>query len=748
MKFINHLPIKIKLILIVLAVSLPVLILFAVFNVLVNVQISKDSLKAEIENVAKMTTDYTRPLLLMQDQSATEQMIQYNQLESIDYACIYDAEGEIVSEYSRVPDGVNVLYKQGNTSEYKGRYLHTFSNSTYEDEVIGTLFILSNTDKLNVIIRRSIQNTLAAILVAIVIALLLVLVLQSYISRPILALANFASDMTDSPDYGRRIDNQYQDEIGTLYTSFNKMLDAIDSTTVSRGYLNDILSSMAEMLIVLDNDFKIQKVNDAVTEQTGYLPHELIGKKIDVLLKRMTNSDFYQSEQIETSIYTKQNQRKIVSISLSGLNTASLKHSTIICTARDITEKELAKEQLRKNIDELKVIQEQLKVAKELAEASSQAKSEFLSKMSHEIRTPMNAIMGMAHILLQNNPEPEQQKDLKNLLLSTESLLTLINDILDFSQIETGQVIFQKREFNLQKTVQDIVRVHDNDKVDMELVWDDKIPSYVKSDEKRFSQILNNLVHNAVKFTQDGKVTVRAKVNRFDKSGVFVAFEVEDTGVGIPADKIDLIFESFSQVDNSLSRQYQGKGLGLSIVKHLLQLQNSEIKVESTFGAGSIFSFVLRFETVPKRVMPRVAQDGTNGAANVRKASLEGLNVLLVEDNQMNIIVTKKLLKNWKVNVDVALNGKIGAAKADQKDYDIILMDLQMPVMDGFSSTRLIRQMDHHQYTPIIALTAEVLEESQDKAKEVGMNDFVTKPFKPNVLFQAMAQFASRSEIA
>lgn len=390
MNFINQLPIKVKLILIALAVSLPVLILFAVYTLLGNIEASKDRLKSEIDNITKMTNEYARPFLLFDDKTSTEQLLQFQKFESIDYACIYGTDGEIFSEYrkpasdttnssdasSKLPEGVQAKFDTTNSSEYIGDYLHTYANATYEDERVGTLFILSNTNKVQKLINQSIQNTLLAILVAVLIAFGLVLILQRFISEPILNLANFTETFTDSPDYGQRIDNMYQDEVGALYNNFNSMLDAIESTTVSRGYLNDILSSMAEMLIVLDNDFIIQKINDAVIDQTGYSSRELIGKKIDILLKKMTNEAFYEQNHIETNFYAKDGTRKIVSISLSGLHSETGQNSSnIICTARDITEQQLAKEQLKKNFEELQSTQAQLKVAKELAEASSKAKS-------------------------------------------------------------------------------------------------------------------------------------------------------------------------------------------------------------------------------------------------------------------------------------------------------------------------------------------------------------------------------------
>ena len=326
MRFLSQLSIRIKLILIVLAVSLPVLVLFAIYNILANVESSRDHLSSEIESVAKMNTEYARPFLIFNDEEATEQLLQFNSLESIEYACMYNENGEIVSEYTKpLEDSTEQKdiksliqkFKKENSSEYINEYLHTYANAEWDEEVIGTLYIIANTKKVEDLIQKSIWNTIVAIFIAIIVTLVLVFILQRFISEPILSLASFTEKITKSPDYGDRIENSYQDEIGTLYNSFNAMLDKIESTTVSRGYLNDILSSMAEMLIVLDRDFKIQKVNDAVETQMGYDVNELLGKRLDILLRRKTNEAFYENTVIETNFYTKDGERKIVSISLS-----------------------------------------------------------------------------------------------------------------------------------------------------------------------------------------------------------------------------------------------------------------------------------------------------------------------------------------------------------------------------------------------------------------------------------------------
>lgn len=756
MRFFNQLSIKIKLVLIVLAVSLPVLVLFALYNIMANVSSSKDRLKNEIESVAKMTAEYIRPFLIFNDDASTEQLLQFNQIESIEYACVYNTEGKIVSQYKKEAssssdsshildlDEIIIPFKPANTSKYNGRFLHTYTNASWEGETIGTLYLIANTKELQHLQRQIINNTIFAVLLAIVLTLILVFLFRGYITKPILALATLTENIAQKSDYSQRINNEYFDEIGTLYTNFNALLDKVESTTVSRGYLDDILSSMAEMLFVLDNnDYKIQKINDAVTQQMGYTIRDLLGQKIDVLLRKKTNESCYVKEEIIDNFYTKSGECKIISISLSRLkNQEEGKPSFLICTARDITEKELAKKKLRQNIEKLEKTQADLKVAKELAEASVKAKSEFLSKMSHEIRTPMNAIMGMAHLLLQNNPPLEQRHDLETLLLSSQNLLALINNILDFSQIETGDILFKKTIFDLHNFVKKIVQTHETVAVGIQLSIGKNVPINVIQDEKRLSQVLTNLIDNAVKFTKQGKVKFFVNLIEEKEKESLIEFIVSDTGIGIPKDKLNLIFESFSQVDNSLTREFQGKGLGLSVVKHLLELQGSSIKLQSTLNKGSDFSFVLAFENVTKQPLSTKEVSKITTPPIEIDDRLSGMNILLVEDNKMNILVTKKLLSLWKVNVvDVAVNGKIGVEYAEKNNYDVILMDLQMPVMNGFEAATNIRQLPQHLHTPIIALTAEVREESQSKAILAGMNDYIAKPFKPSTLFQAISQF-------
>jgi signal transduction histidine kinase/ActR/RegA family two-component response regulator len=394
-------------------------------------------------------------------------------------------------------------------------------------------------------------------------------------------------------------------------------------------------------------------------------------------------------------------------------------------------------------IKKTKQLESELILAKETAEKASKAKSEFLSIMSHEIRTPLNAIIGTNNLLHYQDPLPSQKELLNVMKISSENLLSLINDVLDYGKLEEGKIVLAERDMNLKKFVKNLRAAHrlraEEKGNNLRLMYDEDIPDFVIGDDIRLGQILNNLISNAIKFTKKGVITIEVLLNHISDESVFVDFAIIDNGIGISVDKQEMIFDRFTQANTNITREYGGSGLGLTIIKLLLQLQKSDISLSSEEGAGSKFYFTLGFKKSNTSL-----QDEEDKIQNNDAPDLTNIHILLVEDVEFNVMVAEKMLQNWKATVDVASNGEIAVEKAKQNKYDIILMDLQMPVMDGYTATRKIRESNNT--TPIIALTASITMDIQGRAMEFGMNDCITKPFNPNDLLAVIIKFANKSE--
>lgn len=404
---------------------------------------------------------------------------------------------------------------------------------------------------------------------------------------------------------------------------------------------------------------------------------------------------------------------------------------------------------LQEKIMKAKELELELIHAKDVAEKAAMAKSQFLSVMSHEIRTPMNAVIGFTHLLLQQDPKPSQMEFLNLLKFSAENLLVLINDILDFSKIEAGKLEFENVDFNLKDLISNIrlslLQKAQEKNIQLKLMADQDLPDAVIGDPVRLGQILTNLISNAIKFTETGRVTISATLARADKNNVIIDFEVADTGIGIPLDKQTDIFNSFTQASSDTTRKYGGTGLGLTITRRLLQLLESDIYLKSEVGKGSVFSFSLTFKSSNLKLKSNLSDNEDN----YKLKSLRGTRILIAEDNQINVILAKQFMKQWQVDCDIAENGEIALLLVQTNNYDMVLMDLQMPEMDGYQTTEAIRNLPDPKYQklPIIALTASAMLDIKDRAFTVGMNDYISKPFNPNELYKKIASYSAGNQI-
>ncbi|CAM2883157.1 response regulator [Flavobacterium frigoris] len=391
------------------------------------------------------------------------------------------------------------------------------------------------------------------------------------------------------------------------------------------------------------------------------------------------------------------------------------------------------------DVSDQKHIERELIKAKELAEQSARIKEQFLTNMSHEIRTPMNGIIGFARILEGTSLNSDQEQSVKAIKRAGKNLMVIINDILDFSKIEADKMIIEEVNFSLSKNSNAVIELLSTiaEEKNLKLLYtiDPNINDFLIGDPTRLSQILINLIGNALKFTEKGSVELIISQERESATEAFIRFTVKDTGIGIPQDKIDSIFESFNQASNETTRKFGGTGLGLTITRKLIELHGSSITVKSEVGTGSEFSFLIQY---------RKDLSGATAISTVKKEQLtpdflKGVKILLVEDNALNQLLAVKVFKKWDKEIDIADNGKIAIDKIEANNYDIILMDIQMPEMDGNELTRYIRNhMGSKSNVPIIALTAHATLEEEKRCIDNGMDDYLSKPYQFNVLLEKL----------
>lgn len=499
--------------------------------------------------------------------------------------------------------------------------------------------------------------------------------------------------------------------------------------------LSLVASKTENGVSISDKTGRVKWINTALSKMIGYQLDELIGKRTGDLLKG-ADTDVKMLNQardgvrksipynLELKVYKKDGTPIWLSIS-----------NTPILDQQGNIEREI---EIINDISDRKLAEIQLLVAKEQALQLSKAKEMFLSVMSHEIRTPLNAVIGITNILLSEENLDHQVQPLNLLKFSSDNLLNLINDILDFSKMEIGKMELEYKRFNIRALVKDIVdslAFKINEKgIELKYKISADLPELVRGDKTRLYQILINLINNAIKFTEKGFVKISIDVVKITKQHTFIHFEITDTGIGIPEDKFEDIFESFTQAAANTSRKYGGTGLGLSITKKLIELYSGEIKVKSILEKGSTFYFDLKFDSLKEEDME--VKEGSNAI------KILNTKVLVVDDNEINRILARKVLTKFQIEVVTAESGLEALELLQAKDFDVVLMDIHMPGMSGYEVTANLRAIDdvYFKELPIIALTASIMNEELDAIYKYGMNDYQLKPFKPDELIEKIAK--------
>jgi len=596
---------------------------------------------------------------------------------------------------------------------------------------------------------------LNALIFIIIVGVIFYFILQKMITKPLEKLQNglnnFFDFLQNKTKNIKPIVIDSQDEFGEMFNSINNNIgvsaklhseihklnknleEKIKERTLELYKQKDefeaIYRGTKDALAILDMKSNFLAVNPAYLEMTGFTKDELLATSCLALtvendiqsskdaMKEVLEAGYIKN--FEKACVIKNNKIIIINMSMSVLKNPD----RILISVRDITKQKQNEELLQNTMDK--------------AEEAVKIKSEFLANMSHEIRTPMNGIIGMSHLVLQTNLEDKQKNYIQKIDSSAKILLNIINDILDFSKIEAGKLEINKINFdmcNILEIIKNTLELKALEKaLEFEIFCDDPKNSIFYGDNIRITQILINLTNNAIKFTNKGSV----KVYISKQNNNIVRFQVIDTGIGLTKEEQSKLFQSFSQADGSTTRKYGGTGLGLSISKQLVELMNGEIWIESEVGVGSKFIFEIALNKGDKTKIKKSKE-----VDKTKITTLKDSKILLVEDNTINQEIIIGLLEDSQIEIDVANNGQEAVEKFNKNNYELILMDIQMPIMDGYEATKKIRENDKN--IPIIALTANAMKEDIEKTKKAQMNEHLNKPIDVEKLYQTLLKYISK----
>jgi PAS domain S-box-containing protein len=704
----------------------------------------------DLDASARMVGSNSTAALSFGDAKSAQEVLSALQAKkNVIHACIYDKNGKLFAKYNRdealgdfSPPPVQIR-----ATGIVGQSMVLFQPITLNRETIGTIFLEADLTDLSSRTARFVEIAFLVLIASLAVAFILSSRLQHVISDPIQELANTASSVSAHKSYSVRAIKRGNDEIGFLFDQFNNMLgriqlrdvalqeahDGLEKRVAERtAYLNALIENSPLAIMVLDSDHKVQLCNPAFEALFQYSRQDVVGKGITALfadgdLSEARTIPHLTSEQKPVHLVTRRQRRDRTYVDVEVHTVGLIVKGEVagsLAIYQDISVRKRAEAEMHR--------------AKEAAEAASRAKSEFLANMSHEIRTPMNGIMGMTELVLDTELDGEQRNYLNLAKVSADSLLSLINDILDYSKIEAGKLEIDAIDFNLGDSLGDTMktlslRAHQKG---LELAFEiqPEVPDALVGDPGRLRQIIVNLIGNAIKFTEQGEVVLHVKMESRTHDDIHLHFTVADTGIGIPVEKQNLIFQAFQQADGSMTRKHGGTGLGLTISSRLLKLMGGRIWVESELGQGSRFHFIVCFglQKVPARtIVPR------------DPVTLRDMRVLIVDDNATNRHILLRMLENWHMIPTVVDSGaeaivSLREAKGLGRTFPLILLDAQMPEMDGFALAEIIKRNPDWRTATVMMLSSAGQRGDAIRCRELGVAAYLTKPVRQGELLDSI----------
>lgn len=751
-----------------LSIEILFISLIVFFNFTSLSKLSHALIEEKIETGTTLFSEMVKTPLIIYDLGTLDNQAEsFVKLKNIAAAKVFDKDHRLLSN-ARADSAINMDHFEDLSGdiEHNGRTFRLI-NSTIQmdDEIIGYAKILFEITESLEIIDENRNLTFLLILIEITISTLIAYIIGSRLTSALSRLTHAAERIAEDeeaqiPSVGKKGDeisilsdalHLMQERIRERKTKLNDAMEELKEDILKRNELESklvyeksinktLVESANAIIAIIDKHGVMININPYGERFTGYTQQEIASEpyfwsrflplpmrdKVIGIIENAREGNITNS--FQNAWMSKEGSERMFEWSNALVLDENGAMQYVTTIGIDITEQKERELELEK--------------AKEAAEAAAKAKSDFLANMSHEIRTPLNGIIGLTELVLKTDLAPKQRDFLEKSNISSHALLDVINDILDYSKIEAGKFDLENKPFELNSVLSNIMSLFEFQalqkglELDLNVTLDESI---MIGDSLRLTQILTNLVGNAIKFTETGSVSINVVSIHEDDDFRHLQFSIADTGIGMSLDAQKNLFQEFSQADTSITRQFGGTGLGLAISKQLVQMMGGDIGVESEAGVGSTFIFTALFGKMKSSEIQSEIEKVT--VIQESLDAIKGVHILLVEDNKINQIVVLGLLEELGINTDIAINGQNAIELVQNTRYDLILMDLQMPVMDGFEATKVIRTIDGYEQVPIIALSAAVMQKDKELTSAVGMNAHLSKPIHKEELVEALVQW-------